>query len=642
MNEPFKPHKGSEVDMLAIHAQVEAAPEDITITLEGHRHAMTAVNTIPAAEEWLVLFTSAWGESVTVPQNGVAVQVGAGGLVLRVVNEAPVGFAPAWSGPTILDIPEDGYVLLALDPLYAPESSRFFLSTCFRKGDRIKLRKDGAVTDHHGLAGAADHEFSLYLDHPSVYTETQNVTTVSGNVSGGNAGEFPALMVNGEAAVVDEQGAFAHKLKLALGVNFVDVEVKAGNETPVARSLAIFSKSRAERKQRVILWIDQRANSGKLQSADAVRKLLERAKHAGVTDIALDVKGVEGYVSYFKNTLTRRPHMSELVNAGQGTPYPKLDLLQIFIEEGHQLGLAIHASMNVFAEGSIVRGQYAILNEHPEWEEMVYKHQDEGVIKRQRDSSAPGLVAFSNPLHEKVREHQLAAFREVMAGYQVDGIILDRGRYDNETADFSPLACSRFEAYLAERGKRLHRWPEDIFDYEGNTRIDGPLILDWWAFRAGVITSFVAEVKEMVDGHNRQTGSDVLLSAYVGSWFDTYYVNGANWASPDFQYDSRLQFQEGSVYTKDYRGTGYVRHLDFLMIGTYQDTLAEVEKYMALGNIATGGEVPVYAGISLNQMNSAERQSEVFHSAFRYTDGLMLFDASHADWDMLNQSLKKE
>jgi uncharacterized lipoprotein YddW (UPF0748 family) len=642
MKEPFKLHKGNEVDMLAIHAQVEAAPEDITITLEGQRHALTAVNTIPVVEEWLVLFTSAWGKSVIVPEDGVAVQVGTGGLVLRVVNEAPVGFAPAWSGPTELDIPEGGYVLVSCDALYAPESSRFFLSTCFRKGDRIKLRKDGAVTDHHGLAGAADHECSLYLNHPSVYTETETATIISGNVSGGNAGEFPALTVNGEAAVVDEQGAFAHKLKLALGVNFVDVEVKAGNETPVARSLAIFSKSLAERKQRIILWIDQKANSGKLQTAEAVRKLLERAKQAGVTDIALDVKGVEGYVSYFKNPLTRRPHMSELVNAGLGIPYPKLDLLQIFIEEGHHLGLSIHASMNVFAEGSIVRGQYAILDEHPEWEEMVYKHQDEGVIKRQRDSSAPGLVAFANPLNEKVREHQLAGFREVIAGYQVDGIILDRSRYDNETADFSPLTRNRYEAYLAERGKRLHRWPEDVFYYEGNTRIDGPLILDWWAFRAGVITTFVAEVKEMVEDHYRQTGSDVLLSAYVGSWFDTYYVNGANWASPDYQYDSRLQFQEGSVYTEDYRGTGYIRYLDFLMIGTYQDTLAEVEKYMALGNIATGGEVPVYAGISLNQMNSAERQREVFHSAFQYTDGLMLFDASHADWEILNQSLKRE
>ncbi len=628
--------------MLAIHAEVEAAPEDITITLEGPRHAITAINAIPEAEEWLILFTSAWRESVTVPENGVAVQVGAGSLVLRVVDEAPVGFAPAWSGPTMLDIPEGGYVLVALDPLYAPESSRFFLSTCFRKGDRIKLRKDDAVTNHHGLAGAADHEISISLNQPSVYTETQTVTTITGHVSGANVGEFPALTVNGEAAVVDEQGTFAHKLELALGVNFVDVEVKTENETSVARSLAVFSKSRTEKKQRIILWVDQRANSGKLQTAGAVRELLERAKQAGVTDIALDVKGVEGYVSYLKNPLTSRPHMSELVNDGQGIPYPKLDLLQIFIEEGHRLGLAIHASMNVFAEGSIVRGQYAILNEHSEWEEMVYKHQDEGAINRQRDSSAPGLVAFANPLNEKVREHQLAAFREVISGYQVDGIILDRGRYDNATADFSPLTRSRFEAYLAERGKRLHRWPEDILEYEGNTRIDGPLILDWWAFRAGVITAFVAEAKEMVDDHNRQRGSEVLLSAYVGSWFDAYYVNGANWASPDFQYDSRLQFQEGSVYTKDYRGTGYVRHLDLLMIGTYQDTLAEVEKYMAVGNIATGGEVPLYAGISLNQMNSAELQREVFRSALRYTDGLMLFDASHVDWDTLNRSLKRE
>lgn len=660
--------------------QVEAAPEDITITLEGQRHTITAVNRVPEDGDWLVVFTAAWGGTVIVPADGVAVQVGAGGLVMSVVNGAPVGIAPEWSGPAELGIPSDGFVLLARDGLYASESSRFFLATCFRKGDRIRLRKNGTVTDHYGLAEVAEGELRLFLNNPLVYTETETSSFISGRVCVGSGktgidgiegecglaaaktendrlvvaskggselpavsvnGDRPIVAVNGETIGVDERGDFGHRLELAQGLNYVDVVAKGGHGAELTQSLAIFArKQETKSRERIILWVDQRANSVKLRTREAVRELLKRAEHAGVTDISLDVKGVEGYVSYLKNPLTSRPHLSELRNSSQEAPFPRLDLLQVFIEEGHALGLGIHASMNVFAEGSIVRGEYAILDERPDWEEIVHKHQDGGALLRQRESSAPGFVAFVNPANDEARAHQLAGFREVVEGYEVDGIILDRGRYDNETADFSPLTRRRFEAYLADRGKRLLHWPRDVFSYEGNTKIDGPLALDWWAFRAGIITEFVADVKKMVTEHKRQTGDDVLLSAYVGSWYDTYYVNGANWASPDFQYDNRLQFQEGSIYTNDFIGTGYIRHLDFLMIGTYQDTLAEVEKYMMLGNIATCGEIPLYAGIALNGMRTEERQKEVFAAAARNTDGIMLFDASHVNWDILDRSLK--
>ncbi|MHA7966846.1 family 10 glycosylhydrolase [Paenibacillus sp. CAU 1782] len=660
--------------------QVEAAPEDITITLEGKRHTITAVNRVPEDGDWLVVFTAAWGESVLVPADGVAVQVVAGNLVTRVVNEAPVGIAPEWKGPTELGIPVDGFVLVARDGLYASESSRFFLATCFRKGDRIRLRRNGTITNHFGLAEVAEGELRLFLNNPLIYTETETSSFISGGVCIGSGktgaegmegesglaaakakknhldvvakggseslaasinGDRPIVAINGETIAVDEQGSFEHRLELAQGLNFADVTAKAGHGAEVAQSMVIFArKQETNPRKRIILWVDQRANSVKLRTREAVRELLERAGHAGVTDIALDVKGVEGYVSYLKNPLTSRPHLSELRNSSQEAPFPRLDLLQAFIEEGHALGLRIHASMNVFAEGSIVRSEYAILDEHPDWEEIVCKHHDEGALLRQRESSAPGFVAFVNPAHDEARAHQLAGLREVVEGYEVDGIILDRGRYDNETADFSPLTRRRFEAYLADRGKQLLNWPEDIFRYEGNTRIDGSLALDWWAFRAGIITGFVSDVKKMIAEHNGQTGGNVLLSAYVGSWYDTYYVNGANWASTDFQYNNRLQFQEGSIYTNDYVSTGYIRHLDFLMIGTYQDTLAEVEKYMTIGNIATRGEIPMYAGIALNGMKTEERQKEVFEAALRNTDGLMLFDASHADWGILDRSLK--
>lgn len=653
-------------------AQVEAAPEDITITLEGRRHGITAVNRWEETDEGLILLTSAWGSSVKAPADAVAVQIGTGNVVLGVVNGAPTGISPVWEGPTELVIPQGGYVLVARDVLFAPGSSRYYLATCFRKGDVIKLRRRGQVIGHHELGGAEANGIGLFLDHPPMYTVTETTETISGAIAG-DLREGLFLTVNGEAAEINEEGRFEHKLILKQGLQFVDIEIRenaaGGNprtivsaedtgETDasaktescefttsnsiVKQSLTLFcKKNRPEAEQRVILWVDQRANSGKLQSKEEVKSLLERAKGAGVTDIALDVKGVEGYVSYFCTPLTNRPHISEIKHAGPGNPPPRLDLLQAFIDEGHPLGLRIHASMNVFAEGSILRGQYGILDLHPEWEQIVSKHQDGGDARRQRDSSAPGPVSFVNPLLEEVRMHQMDGFREVLAGYDVDGLILDRCRYDNETADFSPLTRMRFEDYLAEKGKWLHRWPEDVYRYDGNTRIDGPLVEDWWAFRAGVVTSFVKEIKEMVQNHNRLTGREVLLSAYVGSWYDTYYVNGANWASPDFRYDDRLLFQDGSIYTDDYRSAGYIRHLDFLMIGTYQDTLAEVEKYMAVGNIATCGEVPLYAGIAISQINETNRQSQVFDSAFRFTDGVMLFDASHIDWDTLSRSLKR-
>jgi uncharacterized lipoprotein YddW (UPF0748 family) len=634
-------------EIKSAHLQVEAAPEDITITLEGLRHTITSVDVIPEEDaEWLVLFTSAWGKTVHVPANGVAVQVGAGNVVTGVINEAPVGIAPEWNGPTELDIPADGYVLVARDGLYASGSSRFFLATCFRKGDRIRLRRNGSVTDHYGLGEAGEGEIRIFLHNPSIYTETEAFTFISGRVSVGSGhtgADGPIVTINGETIAVDEQGSFNHRLELAQGLNYVDAVAKTSTGAVASQSLVVFARTQDTKPQkRIILWVDQRANSGRLRTREAVRELLKHAEHTGVTDIALDVKGVEGYVSYFKNPLTKRPHLSARQISDKEAVFPQLDLLQVFIEEGHALGLGIHASMNIFAEGSVVRGEYAILDEHPDWEETVYKHQDGEVLLRQRESSSPGAVAFVNPMHGEARAYQMAGIREVVEGYEVDGIILDRCRYDNETADFSPLTRKRFEAYLANRGKQLLHWPDDVFRYEGNTRVDGPLVLDWWAFRAEWITGFVADVKNMIVEHNSQTGGDVLLSAYVGSWYDTYYNNGANWSTHGFQYDNRLQFQDGSIYTEAYVSTGYIRHLDFLMIGTYQDTLAEVEKYMTIGNIATGGEVPLYAGIALSGMNNEARQSEVFEAAFRNTDGLMLFDASHVDWDVLDGSLKSK
>ena len=64
----------------------------------------------------------------------------------------------------------------------------------------------------------------------------------------------------------------------------------------------------------------------------------------------------------------------------------------------------------------------------------VYRHEDGGDILRLRESEygrSGALVAFVNPANEDVRDYQLRSFEEVIKNYDVDGVLLDRGRYDN-------------------------------------------------------------------------------------------------------------------------------------------------------------------------------------------------------------------
>ncbi|MNI26602.1 hypothetical protein D3C73_803100 [compost metagenome] len=269
----------------------------------------------------------------------------------------------------------------------------------------------------------------------------------------------------------------------------------------------------------------------------------------------------------------------------------------------------------------------------------MYHCEDKGLIKSFRESVKQGPVVFVNPSNEEVRRFALNTFEEVIKNYEVDGIVHDRSRYDNEYADFSDLTRGQFEVFLKGRDKALVHWPEDIFRYEEGMRVNGPLIQDWWEFRSGIIQSFFQEVKQLVDRYKAAKGRDIQVSSYVGSWYERYYLNGVNWGSKHFQFDARLGLQDEAVYTEAYCQTAYIDNLDFLMIGTYQTTAAEVEKYITQGNIVTHGEIPLYAGIALPNVQDPALQKEVFRSGLLHSDGLMLFDAVHINWPVTSEAL---
>lgn len=617
--------------------EVEAAPEDITIHVQGPLQQISFIDKGPGESEGVHLFTGDYGAEVSVFPAHAAVQIGADGQVAQVVSPSGNGAHPSGSGSAVMEIPAGGYVLLAGDTGNEGSGGRF-LAERFRVGDLVKLRRNGQVVSVQELMSGA----KLELDNHPMATVTGISQWITGMVSNADAMSAVRLFVNGIAVPVGPDGKFSLCYPLQRGVNYVRVQLLAGGAEEASRELIIFSRSGAVPKKEVVLWVDQTVNARRFQSGAAVREFLQQAKDNGVTKIALDVKGVEGFVSYKKADLTKRPYVSEIKASAKAGSNPELDLLEEFIAHGHALGLEIHAAINVFAEGSIVRSEYAVLDDHPDWEEQIYIPENNGEIKRQRDSVKQGAVAFVNPSHDQVWEYERLTFEEIIKNYQVDGVIHDRSRYDNETADFSDVTRAKFEAFLRERGKGLARWPEDVFAYEGTVRVDGPLIQEWWEFRAGTIKSFFAEVKELVEGYRVSTGRHIQISAYVGSWYEIYYLNGVNWGSPSFRFDSRLGLKEEAVYTPAYYETGYIGCLDFLMIGAYQTTAREVERYVTLGNIVTNGEIPLYTGIAVANVQPPALQREVFQTGLACTDGLMLFDASQINWPIARAALNNQ
>ena len=160
----------------------------------------------------------------------------------------------------------------------------------------------------------------------------------------------------------------------------------------------------------------------------------------------------------------------------------------------------------------------------------------------------------------------------------------------------------KFEQFCRPR-QRLNQWPNDIFYYENNVRVYGPLIQDWWEFRSGTIQSFFGEVKDLVDSYEVSTGRKIEVSSYVGSWYETYYLNGVNWGEElpvqsRARHAGRIGVYAGILSNRVYRV------FDFLMIGAYQTTSQEIQKYITLGNIVTNGEIPLYAGIAMNNVQA--------------------------------------
>lgn len=397
--------------------------------------------------------------------------------------------------------------------------------------------------------------------------------------------------------------------------------------------------------KRKLLWFDATANFERFSYNDSIRYYLDKTKQAGFTDVVVDVKPITGEVLYPSSIA---PEMKEW-NKFQRKNHS--EFLRVFIEESHKRGLRIHASLNTFVAGHNYIDRGPVYGSKSAWQSINYT--DSGMVPISRLKHK--YSAMTNPANKEIQMYEISILEELVRNYDLDGIILDRVRYDCIEGDFSELSKQLFEN---ASGLRLDHFPQDIFEWKKDSTgkpfiFKGKYYKQWLEWRTSVIYNYIRDARMAV----KKIKPQIVFGDYTGAWYPTYYELGVNWASN--KYDPSAEYDWA---TPDYKNYGYAELLDLYTTGCYfyEVTKKEVEelneremkKAMAtrteaamgkgkeywysvegsaeLAMNVTKGAVPVYGGLYVEQYDGHPEQfKKAVQMCLEKTDGLMVFDIIH-------------
>jgi uncharacterized lipoprotein YddW (UPF0748 family) len=384
------------------------------------------------------------------------------------------------------------------------------------------------------------------------------------------------------------------------------------------------------------LWIDATANFERFSSQDSIDHYLEKAKQTGFTSIVVDVRPVVGDVLYESSIV-------EELTSWQGfTRETNWDYLETFIEKGHERDLEVFVGMNVFTGGHNYYDRGVVYRQSVMGERTTLLNRPEGMVDIKAVDEKYG--AFFNPANQEVREYCLSLIEEVVRNYDLDGIILDRVRFDGLNSDFTEYSRKEFESYL---GETVDNYPGDIFTWttqDGESVRDyGDLYPQWLEWRAKVIYDFFDQARQTV----KNIKPELSFGTYTGAWYPTYYEVGANWASKD--YDPTTDNYTNWMFTNNYKDYGYAGLLDVYMTGVYYPTLYGSGWYTVEGGLAHAqrlvkDDVPVTSGLYVQVYDDTpEDMREAVTLSLDQSSGLMVFDIVHLIqydyWEQVRQGI---
>lgn len=391
-----------------------------------------------------------------------------------------------------------------------------------------------------------------------------------------------------------------------------------------------------------LIWIDATANIERFNNKDTIDYYLEKVKEIGFTDIVADIRPISGHVLYDSQYA---PKLTEW--KGKEICYD-FDYLEYYIEKAHSLGLKVQASLNTFVAGHNYMDSGPIYEEgKSEWASIIYTP-DEEVKLIPITEEKNKYSAMVNPVNEEFQNYILNIFREVVEKHpELDGIILDRVRYEGFTADFSELSRKKFESYL---GKNLDRFPDDIYRWKKNENGElyperGKYFLQWIEWRTSVIYDFMSKARKIIKSAN----PNISFGTYTGAWYPSYFEVGVNFASRN--YDPSADYDWATPAYKNY---GYAELLDLFTVGNYYTTIT-IEDYLKenpeiknetdmwaqhgtwycvegsnrhLKSILDGNKF--YGGILADQFyDNPEGLAASIRMNLETSDGLMIFDIVH-------------
>lgn len=313
-----------------------------------------------------------------------------------------------------------------------------------------------------------------------------------------------------------------------------------------------------------LMWFDAEANFARFSNKDSIDFYLAKIKDLGFTHAVVDIRPITGELLYESQLA---PRMEEW----HGAPRGDFDYLAHFLEKAHALGIEVHASLNVFVGGHNYFDRGQVYSTNPEWATIVY-NPEKGLIPITEEKHK--YSAMINPINKEFRTHIINVLKEVVTKYpSLDGLILDRVRYDGITADFSDSSRVVFEEYI---GQKIENYPDDIYKWvkgeDGKfARQDGKHFLKWIEWRTKNIYDFMKLARDEVKSVNK----DVSFGTYTGAWYPSYFEVGVNFASNS--YDPSQDFEWA---TPEYKNYGYAEILDLYTTGNYYTDISK-EDYNA-------------------------------------------------------------
>lgn len=396
------------------------------------------------------------------------------------------------------------------------------------------------------------------------------------------------------------------------------------------------------------IWIDAAANFKDFaNNIENIARDLKLAKDAGFTDIVVDIRPSNGDI-LFKSTVVGSQQVEWLAAwfdgvYGKATRTATFDYLQEFIDRGHELGLKVHAGFNTMTGGQgNTLGNQGLFYRDPSKKEWATSLNTLSGIKNTMELGSG--TKFLNPSNEDAQNYLIDLLKD-LAKYNLDGIFLDRGRFEGISSDFSASTRKKFEAYLG--GVTIQNFPDDILP-PGISMLEVMDLVNkgttpkyfkqWLEFRAKVIYGFMEKARSAI----KATNPKIAFGVYVGGWYSSYYEVGVNWASKKYNTSSFYSKWATSKYM-DY---GYAGLMDHMLIGAYANpgnvygsTEWTMQGFSKLAKDKIKNDCPIVAAgpdvgnwDQSNQYTKEQENQAIINSVkacMDVCDGYFLFDMIH-------------